>query len=163
MYLSEFSNLFVWIAKYIFHKLPNIYLSKLTFETAVSFAVLGSLLEAQMPLFCILGLPKHPLQQKHPIPSNTVFLQKQKLYFSEFLSPIFPNILSSCKWVLHSRVDGYWKYTFGYLADTCDQVFIFHSRTTSCRYISVLYIFLGANGKWVAENYVSERLAKLVW
>ena len=34
--------------------------------------------------------------------------------------------------------------------------------TTSYGYISVLYIFLGAIGKWVAENYVSERLAKLV-
>ena len=74
------------------------YLSKLTFETVVSFAVLGTLLEAQMPLLH----PRPPTETSDS--RKTRFLQKQKLYFSnEFLSPIFPNILSSCKWVLHRR------------------------------------------------------------
>ena len=74
------------------------YLSKLTFEKVVSFAVLGTLLEAQMPLLH----PRASSNRNIPFP-QTRFLQKQKLYFSLLLSPIFPNILSSCKWVLHRR------------------------------------------------------------
>ena len=42
-----------------------------------------------------------------------------------------------------AQEEGYWKYTFGYLANTSDQVFIQFQKETN-RYISISDFLLGA-------------------
>ena len=85
---------------------------------------------------------------------QTRFLQKQKLISPPILSPIFPNILSSCKWVLHRR------RAIGNTPLDIWQILaielLFSSRTKP-----KISFFLQANGKWVAENYVFERWQNL--
>ena len=75
-------------------------------ETVAAFAVLGFQLGAPP----IILHPRPPTET-----SQKLDFFKNKTVFLPPLSPIFPNILSSCKWVVHSR-EGYWKYTSGYLA-----------------------------------------------
>ena len=119
MYLSELQNIFVKIAKCIcqnckmnLSKLQNVFVQ---INKVVSFAVSGSLLEAQMPLLHPRGLLLQ--EKKHPIPSNsissktkTLFLQRSCLQYL----PISYRAVNGCC----TGGELYWKYTFGYLANT---------------------------------------------